>query len=355
MSGGRTITGVSTSVTAFAGTAARGAIDKAVRVGSFDEFAREFGGLAGDSEMSYAVYQFFVNGGAEAIIVNTADPLNGLSALDGVGFNLLCIPGISAPDIVNGAAAYCARRRAFLIVDAPSDKNKPDQIEAFVSAPELVKTDSAAIYYPWLEIADPLQDGKLRAVAPSGTIAGLYATTDTSRRVWTTPAGTLSPLAGVRQTTYRLTNQENEALNPRAVNCIRVFPVYGIVAWGARTLRGGDELASEWKYVSTRRLALFIELSIYQGLQWTAFEPNDEALWTQIRLSVGTFMLSLFRQGAFQGNTPDQAYFVTCDQSTNTQEDINAGVVNVMVGFAPVRPAEFVILTIQQVAGQTPA
>jgi uncharacterized protein len=354
VSGGRTIAGVSTSVTAFAGTAARGPIDQAVRVVSFGAFEREFGGLAEGSEMSYAVYQFFLNGGTDAIIINTTDPLEGIEALDGVDFNLLCIPGISAPAIVNAAGVYCAKRRAFFIVDAPSGKNKPDEIAAFVAAPELIKTDSAAIYYPWLEIADPLDNGTLRAVAPSGSIAGLYARTDSARGVWTAPTGTEGPLAGVEGTTYLLTNKENGALNPRAINCIRVFPVYGVLAWGARTLRGDDQLASESKYVPVRRLALFIESSVSQGLQWVAVEPNGEALWSEIRLAVGAFMQNLFRQGALRGSTPDEAYFVSCDHSTTTHDDINAGIVNVLIGFAPVMPAEFVIVTIQQIAGQTP-
>ena len=145
---------------------------------------------------------------------------------------------------------------------------------------------------------------------------------------------------------------ENGILNPLAVNVIRKFPVYGTVVWGARTLQGNDEVGSEWKYVPVRRTALFIEESLYRGLKWVVFEPNDEPLWAQIRLNVGSFMNDLFRQGAFQGTTPKDAYFVKCDKDTTTQSDINRGVVNILVGFAPLKPAEFVVIKLQQLAGQ---
>ena len=132
------------------------------------------------------------------------------------------------------------------------------------------------------------------------------------------------------------------------------FPVNGRVVWGARTLRGADQLADEYKYVPVRRTALFIEESLYRGTQWVVFEPNDEPLWAQIRLNVGAFMQGLFRQGAFQGRTPREAYFVKCDKETTTQADINLGIVNIVVGFAPLKPAEFVVIKIQQIAGDIP-
>ena len=133
---------------------------------------------------------------------------------------------------------------------------------------------------------------------------------------------------------------------------IRSFPVYGIVSWGARTLEGADVLASEWKYVPVRRTALYLEESLFRGLKWVVFEPNDEPLWAQIRLNVGAFMQNLFRQSAFQGRTAREAYFVKCDSETTTQADIDLGIVNILVGFAPLKPAEFVVLRIQQLAGQ---
>ena len=149
-----------------------------------------------------------------------------------------------------------------------------------------------------------------------------------------------------------LNDRENGVLNPYAVNCIRNFSVYGTIVWGARTLQGNDQLGSEWKYIPVRRTALFIEESLFRALKWVVFEPNDEPLWSEIRLNVGAFMHNLFRQGAFQGQTPTDAYFVKCDSETTTQNDINLGIVNIVVGFAPLKPAEFVVIQIQQMAGQ---
>ncbi len=153
----------------------------------------------------------------------------------------------------------------------------------------------------------------------------------------------------------KLTDGENGPLNAFGVNCLRVFPLIGPVVWGARTLDGADMLASECKYVPVRRLALFLEESLHRGTRWVVFEPNDAPLWAQIRLIVGTFMHNLFRQGAFQGATPREAYFVKCDEETTTQTDVDNGLVNIVIGFAPLKPAEFVIIKIQQLAGQLDA
>jgi phage tail sheath protein FI len=181
------------------------------------------------------------------------------------------------------------------------------------------------------------------------------ARTDAQRGVWKAPAGIDAAVNGVQGLSVSLTDAENGDLNQLGINCLRSFPVAGRVVWGARTLRGADQLADEYKYVPVRRLALFIEESLYRGTQWVVFEPNDEPLWSQVRLNLGAFMHGLFRQGAFQGTTPRQAYLVKCDRETTTQADINLGVVNILVGFAPLRPAEFVIIRIQQLAGQAAA
>jgi phage tail sheath protein FI len=179
--------------------------------------------------------------------------------------------------------------------------------------------------------------------------------------VWKAPAGTDASLNGViglatgldgSGTPLTMNDNDNGLLNPLGVNCLRSFPVIGPVAWGARTMRGADKLADQWKYLPIRRLALFIEESLYRGTQWVVFEPNDEPLWASIRQNVGTFMNTLFTQGAFQGATASQAYLVKCDQENNPQSDIDRGIVNILVGFAPLKPAEFVIIQIQQLAGQ---
>jgi uncharacterized protein len=278
----------------------------------------------------------------------------GIYALEGVDlFNILCLPGVTDPDVLSEAAAYCQERRAFLIVDAPKATLKnPNEMESAVAGTGLPKSNYAAVYYPWLRIADPLKNGKLEDFPPSGTLAGLYARTDSTRGVWKAPAGTEAAMVGVRGISYALSDPENGVLNPLGVNCLRVFPVFGAVAWGARTLRGADEMADEYKYIPVRRTALFIEETLYRSLKWVVFEPNDEPLWSQIRLNVGAFLHSLFRQGAFQGKTPREAYFVKCDSEITTQDDINRGIVNILVGFAPLKPAEFVMIKLQQMAGQ---
>jgi hypothetical protein len=199
-----------------------------------------------------------------------------------------------------------------------------------------------------LKEPDPTSENRLRTFVPCGVAAGVMARTDAARGVWKAPAGIDATLAGVSDLTVNLTNDENGELNPLGINCFRTFPVIGRVVWGARTLRGADLLADEYKYVPVRRLALYLEESLYRGTQWVVFEPNDEPLWAQIRLNLGAFMQGLFRQGAFQGTNPRDAYFVKCDAETTTPNDQNLGRVNILVGFAPLRPAEFVILQIQQ-------
>jgi len=186
-------------------------------------------------------------------------------------------------------------------------------------------------------------------------MAGLFARIDGTRGVWKASAGTEATLTNVQRLDYALTENQNGVLNPLAINALRNMPNVGNVSWGARTLVGADSLASEWKYIPVRRLALFMEESLYRGLQWVVFEPNDEPLWSQIRLNVGAFMQRLFRQGAFEGATPKDAYFVKCDGETTTATDRNLGIVNIHVGFAPLKPAEFVVLFLQQKTAESQA
>jgi phage tail sheath protein FI len=278
---------------------------------------------------------------------------NGIYLLDRIDlFNLLCVPGETNATVLQKLQKFCRDRRAFLIADCASTAKLDDFAEAGPNG-ALTGDDSinAAFYFPWLLAPDPLQQNRPREFPPCGFMAGIYARTDTQRGVWKAPAGSDASLSGVIDTKVRLTDDENGVLNPKAVNCIRNFPVYGTVAWGARTLQGNDERGSEWKYVPVRRMALFIEETLYRATKWVVFEPNDEPLWAQIRLNIGAFMHDLFRQGAFQGSTPKDAYFVKCDRETTTQSDINRGVVNIVVGFAPLKPAEFVVIQLQQIAG----
>jgi phage tail sheath protein FI len=212
-----------------------------------------------------------------------------------------------------------------------------------------------AYFFPPLRLPDPLSENRPRTVSPSGTVAGIYARTDSERGVWKAPAGTEARVRGADVVGPPLSDADSGTLNPLGVNALRSFPVFGNVVWGARTGVGADQLASEWKYAPVRRTALYIEESLVQGLRWVVFEPNDEPLWAQIRLNVGAFMQTLFRKGAFQGTTPREAYLVRCDRTTTTQADIDNGVVNILVGFAPLRPAEFVVIQIQQLTAQAAA
>jgi uncharacterized protein len=281
----------------------------------------------------------------------------GLFALEQADlFNLLCIPphsdfGDLETNLIADAAAYCETRRAMLLVDPPSTWETKDAAKTGVAS---IGTNSknAVLFFPRVLEFDPLNDNRLEKFAPCGAVAGVFARTDTQRGVWKAPAGLDATLVGVPQLSVNLTDDENGELNPLGVNCLRSLPAAGRVVWGSRTLQGDDRLASEWKYVPVRRLALFLEESLYRGTQWVVFEPNDEPLWAQIRLNIGAFMQNLFRQGAFQGQTPREAYFVKCDKETTTQNDVDLGRVNIVVGFAPLKPAEFVILQIQQIAGQ---
>lgn len=490
----RTITGVPTSITAFIGRTYRGTSNEPIRLQSFGEFARQFGGLWRESTVSYAVQHFFANGGSDAIIVrvhNNADasvatlaaesggpdleleaanegswgerlradvdhetkdtsdsnlfnltvrerdesdtenavtevhrnlsidesserylvsvlqeqsrlirvtnsgftsrpaattdetfagggdgaavtaaqisdsnsledPREGLWALDKTDiFNLLCIPPFTPTGDVDtstweAAKGYCRDNRAMLIIDPPSgwsdhnDAKNADLAALFGSA----DTENASLYFPRIRAADPLRENRLEAFAPCGAMAGIHARTDGERGVWKAPAGQEATIAGARTLTFNMTDGQNGQLNPLGINCLRKFPVVGHVVWGARTMAGADRRASQWKYIPVRRLALFIEESLYRGTQWVIFEPNDEPLWAQIRLNVGAFMQNLFRQGAFQGQSARDAYFVKCDSETTTQNDIDQGIVNLLVGFAPLKPAEFLVIKISQIAGE---
>ncbi len=289
----------------------------------------------------------------------------GIYALRNAEFNLLCVPppvrGADTPaDVYQKALGLCLEKRVLLLVDPPaawgtSAATAIAQAEATLSALGLAGSDArnAALYFPLVWQADPQRDGQTDTFVPCGLVAGIMARTDASRGVWKSPAGLDASLNGVQGLQVNLTDAENGNLNPLGINCLRQFPVTGRVVWGARTLRGADQLAdTDNKYVAVRRTMLFLEESLYRGTQWVVFEPNDEPLWAQIRLNVGAFMNDMFRQGAFQGRTPREAYLVKCDRETTTQTDINQGVVNVLVGFAPLKPAEFVFIKIQQLSGQ---
>jgi uncharacterized protein len=288
------------------------------------------------------------------VLIGSASAKTGMYALEDVDvFNLMSVPLVakfSSPTFaLSQLIQYCEQRRAFFLVDIPEAIDTPQEAQDWVDNNPIVRSKNAAVYFPRVQIPDPKAEFRLRSVGTSGTVAGVYARTDTERGVWKAPAGVDAVLRGIGGLDYKLSDPENGVLNGLGIDCLRTFPIYGHVAWGARTGVGADAMASEWKYVPIRRLALMIEESLFRGTKWVVFEPNDEPLWAKIRQNVGTFMMNLFRQGAFQGSTPDKAFFVKCDGETTTAADRNLGIVNIEVGFAPLKPAEFVVLKIQQI------
>ncbi len=345
-----------TPTVAFSGTSA-GTLDAALTLN-----VRQYT-LGPGTTSNYASLQVAgLDGSAPAYADFVGNPVDqtGFHVLDIVDmFNLMVIPRdeeVSAADrfaVWGPASIYCQSRRAFLIIEAPDEWTASGRA-AVVQNTELVGAiratvvkDHSAVFYPKLRLNDR---GVIRSIGSSGAIAGLMARIDAGRGVWKAAAGTEADLRGLSGLEVKLTDLENGVLNKLGVNCTRSF-VSGFVNWGARTMDGADDLGSEWKYIPIRRLALFLEESLYRGTQWVVFEPNDEPLWAKIRLNIGAFMNGLFRQGAFQGSTPDQAFYVKCDSETTTQADRNLGIVNIEIGFAPLKPAEFVIIKIQQIAG----
>lgn len=284
----------------------------------------------------------------------------GIYALENADiFNLLVIP----PDTANGdtptdpvlttALAYCERKRAILLVDPPAAWTHKDAAKNGVPINGLGPSANAALYFPRIKKANPLHQNQSETFVPSGAVAGIIARTDRLRGIWKAPAGLEATMSGVALLTVPLTDADNGELNPLGINCLRTLPAAGNVIWGARTMVGDDRLSSQWKYLPVRRTALWIEETLYRSSQWAVFEPNDEPLWSALRLNIGAFMHGLFRQGAFQGQSPQDAYFVRCDSTTTTQADIDRGIVNIVVGFAPLKPAEFVVIYIQQIAGNS--
>jgi len=354
------ITGVPTSITAFVGLASQGLVSEPVTLHSFADFKPVFGGPRPDSMLSDVVLAFFQNGGSQAIIVGVKDTATsgpsmeelsaGLFALDKVDlFNLLCLPpykidGNVDPEFIALAGEYVERRRAMLLVDAPSDWTSPDAANAGIVAGVGTNSNNAALFFPRLRRPNPLRGNQLDDYAPAGAIAGVFARLDAQQGVWNAPAGPAAALLGVPQLSVSLTDGDSEVLNLLGVNCLRGFADVGSVIWGSHTLGG----AGDCKYIPVRRMALYIEESLSRGTQWVVFEPNGEPLWAQIRDSVIGFMLNLFQQGALQGVSPSEGYFVKCDSTTTTQADIDQGLLNILVGFAPLKPAEFVIIQIQQ-------
>ena len=362
---GHKIVGVSSSITAFIGRASKGPFNRAIKCKSIRGAVRRFGGPHPRSELARSLKMFFDNGGRECFVVRleesiTADsytgievPPRGLHALDTVKlFNLMVLPAdrdVNLQEAWKSASKYCKQRGAVLLMDPPRDwtrKGRPTITRQKVDdLRSTVATDNCAVFYPRVRTN---RRGRANYLGPTGAVAGVIARVEHGRGVWKVPAGTEAHLKGITGLEVKLASRHKGIINSLGVNCLRNLPQQGFVIWGARTLEGDDHQSSEWKYLSVRRLALFIEKSIEHGTHWVVFEPNPEPLWTKVRLNVGGFLMKLFRDGAFQGATPNEAFFVKCDRQTTTQEDVNEGVLNFHVGFAPLKPAEFVIVKIRQ-------
>ncbi len=379
----RSIESVHTSITAFVGRALMGPVNTPTTVRNFIEFESIFGGLWIDSTVSYAVRDFFLNGGLEAVIlrlqhfadndspVATGMDLDSLSPSDYIGdgsktgifllkqadiFNLLCIPppihgGDTDPEVYSQAVSLCIEKRAMLIMDPPSGWGTPitgaitKAIDgaAAISFPAL-DTRNVALYFPLVKQIDLLRNGKEELFVPCGIIAGIMARIDSTVGVWKAPAGSNAVMKGISGFQVVVNDRDNGLLNNSGINCLRNLRAHGHVIWGARTFRVSLQVNDEFKYIPVRRTALFIEESIYRGIQWAVFESNDELLWTRLRLSIESFMHNLYRQGAFPGSTPKEAYFIRCGNDTISQNDITQGKLNIIVGFAPLKPAEFVLI-----------
>jgi phage tail sheath protein FI len=287
----------------------------------------------------------------------TTGKRTGIVALEPVDeVNILCIPDImksfgggTSPDdvelIQKAMIDHCARLKdRFAILD-PIKNQTVQQVQAWRN--DNLDSKYAALYYPWIKVQDPIkaENGSIRLVPPSGHIAGIYARTDIERGVHKAPANEV--IRGVIELERKITMGEQEILNPDGINCIRQFPGRGIRVWGARTVSSDPE----WKYVNVRRLFLYIEESIEEGTQWVVFEPNAEPLWQRLIRTVSDFLTRVWRDGALMGTTAEEAFFVKCDRTTMTQDDINNGRLICLIGIAPVRPAEFVIFRIHQWQG----
>lgn len=296
---------------------------------------------------------------ADIVPASGSGGIYSLSARRFPRFNLLVLPGVDSDDQqeVGAALAYCRTERAFLLVDSPPETTPGAWIAS--GPPSLgsipAQGEHGAIYYPRLQVFETRPGGRRVALdlPPSGAIAGVYARTDNARGVWKAPAGRAAGIVGISGLMAATSDDVSGQLNPVGINVLRSFPAAGTVIWGARTLRGDDSLGSEHKYVPIRRVTDYIASSLYLGTAFAVFEPNDPGLWAQLRLAVTTFMRRLFDQGAFQRSATgaeSDSFFVVCDETVNPQAEIDLGRVNVVVGFAPLKPAEFVIVTITQIS-----
>jgi uncharacterized protein len=397
-SGPRPIEAVGTSLAGFIGQAPAGDrhLHEPMWFNNWTQFVKELvapeqngrSTAAPSTALSHAVFGFFQNGGSRCCVVNTGSDTN--IAGDGTSHKGLGlfeqhdeIAIVAAPGFTDAASheallSHCEKMKdRVAILDGPPDVRSVDHLVKVATAaptkprrgggesesaaagesrsegafrPRMSDGGFGAFYFPHITVRDPLSSKDLVDVPPSGHIAGIYARTDATRGVHKAPANEI--IRGALNVTYRVTRQEQEQLNPEGVNCIRLFPREGIRVYGARTVAASS---SEWRYLNVRRLFNMIEESIARSTRWVVFEPNDRPLWKSIKRDVSAFLTLIWRQGALMGRTPEEAFFVQCDEETNPPEEVDAGRVVTVLGLAPVKPAEFVIFQIQHGVGVTEA
>jgi phage tail sheath protein FI len=353
---------VGTSTVAFIGECGVGPVNEPLFITNWSQFTKHFGDFQNSDYLAHAVYGFFNNGGGRCFVLNVGtgegeDGKNkagkfigtdngpgtrtGLKAFEDIDeINIVCAPGQTDPAIQDAVLSHCENMRyRFAILDSPEsiEKGGVDKL------PKPRDSKYGAYYFPWLEVYDPYK-GNIY-MPPSGYMAGIYARTDAERGVHKAPANEL--VRGALGLKYTITKGEQDILNPKGINCIRMFPNRGIRVWGARTISSD----ASWRYINVRRLFNMVEQSIELGTQWVVFEPNDHRLWKRVTRDISAFLLRLWRQGALFGKTPEEAFYVKCDDETNPPEVIDAGQLIVEIGMCPVKPAEFVIFRI----GQMPA
>lgn len=351
---------VGTSTAAFLGEAAKGPVNEPVLCTNWTQFSSSFGDFKDSEFLAHAVYAFFNNGGGRCFVVNVGADLaettrtaayigtddgpgarTGLKSLEEIDeINIVATPGQTEPAITDALLSHCENMKyRFAIIDAPEmiEKGGVERL------PKPRDSKYGAYYFPWVEVFDPAK-GKVFQ-PPSGAVAGIYARSDAERGVHKAPANEL--VRGALGLRYKITKGEQDLLNPKGINCLREFPGRGIRIWGARTIASDDS----WRYINVRRLFNMVEQSIEFGTQWVVFEPNDQRLWKRISRDLTAFLTRIWRQGALVGATPEQAFYVKCDEETNPPEVVDAGQVVVEVGLSPVKPAEFVVFRIGQMAG----
>jgi len=353
---------VGTSTVGFIGESAVGPVNQPILCTNWSQFTKHFGDFKNSKYLAHAVYGFFNNGGGRCFIVNVGDDVDadakkkaakyigkdngpgtrtGLKAFDDLDdINVIAAPGQTDPAIQDAVLSHCENARyRFALLDSPEviEKGGVDKL----AKPRDSKY--GAYYFPWLEVYDPYKGNVF--MPPSGYMAGVYARSDAERGVHKAPANEI--VRGALGLKYGITKGEQDLLNPKGINCIRSFPNRGIRVWGARTVSSD----ASWRYVNVRRLFNMVEQSIEIGTQWAVFEPNDHRLWKRVTRDITAFLLRLWRQGALFGKTPEEAFYVKCDEETNPPEVVDAGQLIVEVGMCPVKPAEFVVFRI----GQMPA